>query len=131
MKMHKLIIAAAFLALPFMANSALAGDAAKGKEIVDKQCTTCHTFAEQFAKKGKLGPAFMTSPAGQKAGISPDFKYSAGMKKVITDGLMWTDENLDKLLTKPSDLIKGTAMAFPGIKEADKRADVIAFLKSF
>jgi len=41
---------------------------------------------------------------------------------------VWTEENLDKWLTRPQDFIPGTKM-FYEVKNPQDRADLIAFLK--
>jgi cytochrome c len=53
------------------------------------------------------------------------FKYSKAMQE---SGLTWDEATLDKYLTKPKDVVPKTKMAFAGIKKADQRADVIAYL---
>ncbi len=45
-------------------------------------------------------------------------------------GAVWVEATLDAWLTKPKDVIKKTKMTFPGFKNAQDRADVIAYLMS-
>ena len=49
---------------------------------------------------------------------------------VKDSGISWNDDNLSKYLENPQQVIKGTRMAFPGLKKPEDRADVIAYLKS-
>jgi len=42
--------------------------------------------------------------------------------------LTWDAATLDKWLTKPSDLVKGTKMTFPGLPNQADRDNVIAYL---
>lgn len=122
----KLTIAA--LALVSFAGMAQAeGDAAKGEKVF-KKCKACHKVGEK-AKKG-VGPA-LNNIIGAKAGVQEGYKYSKAMIEKGKSGLVWDDENLDKYLKKPKDLVKGTKMAFPGLKKDADRADVIAYLKKF
>lgn len=96
------------------------GDAAKGEKVFRK-CKACHALEEG---KNKVGPTLwgvMNREAGQVEG----FKYS---KALMEAGLTWDVETLDKFLTKPKDLVKGTKMAFPGLKKEADRANVIAYL---
>ena len=44
--------------------------------------------------------------------------------------VVWTEETLDTYLKKPRTFIKGTRMAFAGIKKDQERADLIAYLQS-
>ena len=45
-------------------------------------------------------------------------------------GITWDEANLDKWIKKPKAMVKGTKMIFPGLKKADKRADLIEYLKT-
>jgi cytochrome c len=55
------------------------------------------------------------------------------MKKLGASGWVWTPENIDKWISNPKAVIPDSpmALAFPGIPDADQRADVIAYLKTF
>lgn len=108
-----------------------AGDAESGKKLVEQKCTTCHAFGKAIAKSGKIGPSLEAGIVGKPAGKLAGFAYSPGMTKMSGEGLMWTEENLDKFLAKPKDFIAGTKMmAFPGLPKDTDRADAIAFLKT-
>ena len=115
-----------FLAMPlliaFGAGTALAeGDAEAGKKIFNK-CKACHALE---AGKKKVGPS-LHGIIGSKAGGMEGFKYSSAM---MESGIEWTEENLDQYLTKPKEFIPGNKMIFPGLKDAQQRADVIAYIK--
>ncbi|HAT50539.1 MAG: c-type cytochrome [Nitrospirae bacterium] len=132
MKKTALCLSAALFALSMASVPAwAAGDAESGKKLAEQKCTTCHAFGKVIAKAGKIGPSLEAGIAGKPAGKVAGFAYSPGMTKMSGEGLTWTDENLDKFLTKPKDFIQGTKMmAFPGLPKDTERADVIAFLKT-
>jgi cytochrome c len=65
---------------------------------------------------------------GRKAGTFPGYAYSPANKD---SGIVWTPEELDKYLTNPQEVVPKTKMIFPGLKDEQKRKDVIAFLGQF
>ena len=106
----------------FWQGEALAADLEKGKRLF-KRCAACHTV--ESGGHNKVGPnlhGFYGKKAGQK-----DFKYSKGFKAA---GLTWDDATLDKWITNPRKLVKGTKMLFPGLRNEKQRADLIAYLKT-
>ncbi|MFN3458323.1 MAG: c-type cytochrome [Novosphingobium sp.] len=114
-----------------LAASALAGGTAfaqaKGDPVAGKKifmrCVACH--AVQPGAGAKMGPN-LAGVVGRKSGSAAGFKYSAAMQKAK---LTWNEATLDKWLTKPSGLVPGTSMAFPGLPNPADRANVIAYLK--
>ena len=98
------------------------GDAAKGKRVF-AQCMTCHAVAEG---RNNVGPS-MFGIVGRESGSVPGFKYSEAN---LNSNVTWTEENLFVYLEKPTDFIQGTIMAFPGLRNPQDRADVIAYLKN-
>ena len=115
------ILACAVAASPpalALAQSAAAGDAARGAAIFEDRCAVCHV-----AKGGGQGPSLVTV-IGRKAGSAPGFHYSAAL---AGSGLSWTAENLDRFLSGPGKLVPGTAMLIV-IGNAGQRADLIRYL---
>lgn len=121
---YKLIKVIGFsAALAAFATPALAdGDAAAGEKVFNK-CKACHTLE---AGKNKVGPS-LHGLIGRAAGSVDGFKYSKAMQE---SGLTWNEENLEKFLTKPKDLVPGTRMAFAGLKKEDDIENVIAYIKA-
>jgi cytochrome c len=102
-------------------------DAAKG-EAAFTVCAACHDIGENA--HNRMGPV-LTGVVGRKAGTYEGFKYSGAMVEAGDDGLMWTPETLDKFLAGPRDFVKGTKMNGISVKDASKRADIIAYLATF
>ena len=98
-------------------------DAAKGEQSA-ALCKVCHTFDAGGATL--IGPN-LHNVVGADIASHEDFSYTAALKG--KDG-NWTYEQLDAWLTNPQAFASGTSMAFPGIPDAKKRADVIKFLMS-
>ena len=115
------ILAAVFAALALSAGNASAADAAKGKKVYNK-CKACHALK---AGKNKVGPT-LHGVFGRKAAAVPGFKYSKAMK---ASGVTWDEESLRAYLKKPRKFIKGTRMAFAGIKKEKQMDNLVAYLK--
>ena len=121
--MKHLLGAAAIAAIAMGAGSAMAADAAAGKDVF-KQCMACHT-AEQG--KNKVGPSLF-GVVGRPAASIDGFKYSKPMQEKAAGGLVWTPDNLKAYITAPKEVVPGGTMAFAGLKDADKVDNLIAFL---
>ena len=100
--------------------ASLTGDAAKG-ETVFVQCKTCHVTD---AGQNRIGPS-LHNIVGRKAGTVEGYQYSAANKN---SGITWSKEKLFQYLEKPQRVVPGTKMAFAGIPDAQKRADLIEWL---
>ncbi len=123
--MKKIALAVALAAVLPMAVAHAEGDAAKGKKVFNK-CKACH-YADK--KKNKVGP-YLVGVVGRKAASVEGFKYSKAMKAKGAEGLVWNEENIDKYLAAPKKFVPGNKMAFAGLKKAEDRANVIAYLKT-
>lgn len=97
------------------------GNANAGK-VVFIQCQACHVLTEGV---NRVGPS-LYNKIGATAGKVPGFKYSEANKN---SGIVWTEDKLFEYLKNPRAVIPGTTMAFAGIPDPQKRADLIAFLK--
>jgi len=121
--MKHLLGAAVVAAVAMGAGSAMAADAAAGKDVF-KQCMACHT-AEQG--KNKVGPSLF-GVVGRPAASVDGFKYSKPMQEKAAAGLAWTPDNLKAYITAPKEVVPGGTMAFAGLKDAEKVDNLIAFL---
>jgi len=117
-------IGAMALAVTFASGLTTNAAYAASGEKVFKKCKACHGF-----KKNKIGPN-LAGIVDRKAATVAKFKYSKAMKAAGADGLVWSEENLDKFLKKPKKFMKKTKMAFAGLKKESHRKAVIEYLKS-
>ena len=91
-------------------------------EKVFKKCAACHSIAK--GGKNAIGPA-LYNVVSRKIGSVDDYKYSKALSEY---GKEWTFEELNGYLIKPAKWIKGTKMAFAGLKKEKDRASVILYL---
>ena len=99
------------------------GDLAHGEKVF-KKCTACHMIAA--GGKNMIGPN-LWSVIGRQAGVVSDYKYS---KAMVAYGKEWTFEEMNSYLIKPQAYVKGTKMAFAGLRKEKDRASVILFMNS-
>ena len=87
-------------------------------------CKVCHTFDKGGATL--IGPN-LYGVVGQKIASQEGFAYTPALKSKEGD---WTYETLDVWLANPQTFAPGTSMMMPGALDAQKRANVIAFMRS-
>ena len=97
------------------------GDIALGKKVF-KKCAACHSIVK--GGKNNIGPA-LYNVVGRKIGAVTDYKYSKALASYDKE---WTFEELNGYLIKPAKWIKGTKMAFAGLRKEKDRASVIKYL---
>jgi len=97
------------------------GDVAAGKKIF-KKCAACHSITK--GGKNKIGPA-LYNVVGRKVGEVTDYKYSKALAAYDKE---WNFEELNGFLIKPAKYIKGTKMAYAGLKKEKDRASIIKYL---
>ena len=99
------------------------GDLTVGEKVF-KKCAACHSIVK--GGKNNIGPA-LYNVVGRKIGVKNDYKYS---KALSGYGKEWTFEELNGYLIKPAKWIKGTKMAFAGLRKEKDRASVILYMNS-
>ena len=97
------------------------GDISHGEKVF-KKCAACHSIAK--GGKNNIGPA-LYNVVGRKVGVINDYKYSKALSNYEKE---WTFEELNGYLIKPAKWIKGTKMAFAGLRKEKDRASVIKYL---
>jgi cytochrome c len=106
---------------------ALSRDIDAGKKVFRK-CAACHAVGDKA--KNKVGPQ-LNGLFGRAAGSADAFKFSKAMMGAGSKGLVWDEASVGRYLEKPKAYIKGTKMAFAGLKKDRDIANVIAYLKTF
>ena len=110
-------------ALAAAAGLAQAADAQKGA-VVFKKCQACHTATDA---KNRVGPS-LQNLLGRPVATVEGFKYSKAMTEFAA-GKTWDETLLATYLAAPRQMVKGTTMAFAGLKKPEDVADIIAYLK--
>jgi cytochrome c len=91
---------------------------------VFKTCLPCHA-AERNAPH-KVGPNLWNMVGARKAAL-PDFRYSQSLR---AEGGRWSYAELARYLHDTRNAIPGTSMAFFGIKDSQRLADVLAYMRT-
>jgi len=99
------------------------GDLAHGEKVF-KKCSACHMIAS--GGKNMIGPN-LWGVIGRTAGSVSDYKYS---KAMVAYAKQWSFEEMNSYLIKPQAYVKGTKMAFAGLRKEKDRASVILFMNS-
>ena len=97
------------------------GNLDDGKKVW-KKCSACHSIKK--GGKNKIGPA-LYNVLGRNVAALDNYKYS---KALMDYGKAWTFEEMNGFLKKPQAYIKGTKMAFAGLKKEKDRASILLFM---
>jgi cytochrome c len=98
------------------------GNANRGQRVFGA-CAACHSLQPD---QNMTGPS-LADLWNRKAGTLTSFsRYSPAMQ---SSNILWNDKTLDEWIADPQHLIPGNQMTFAGIKDAQQRADLLAFLK--
>ena len=86
-------------------------------------CAACHSLQPD---RNMTGPS-LANLWNRKAGSLTSFtRYSSALKSA---NIIWNDVTLDEWIKDPQHVVPGNEMTFAGIKDAQPRADLLAFLK--
>ncbi len=116
-----LVAAVALCTVTSFSRAAPPGDPDAGKQLFRSICSLCHDSAEG---RNRVGPSLF-GVVGRKTGSVPGYVYSDANRN---SGITWTVEVLDRYLIAPQVVVPGTKMGYPGMKDDQKRADLIAYL---
>ena len=92
----------------------------RGAAAYEARCGGCHSV-----EADRVGPRH-AGVVGRRAGSVPGFDYSDAMKK---SGIVWDEKTLALFLADPAKTVPGTSMGYAGVKDAQERGDLIAYLK--
>lgn len=125
--MSRILITACAAALTLLPSIAMSqeGDVAAGEQVF-KKCSACHNVDTD---KNKVGPHLQNIFARQPGSLE-GFKYSPAMVE-YGQGKVWDETMMAEYLANPRAVVKGTRMAFAGLKQEKELVDVIAYLKQF
>ena len=97
-------------------------------EKVFKKCKACHKVGDS-AKNG-TGP-HLNGLFGRTMGAVDGFKYSKVFVSAAEEGRVWDEASLAEFLAKPKSYMKGTKMAFSGLKKESDLIAISEYLKTF
>jgi cytochrome c len=93
-----------------------------GARLFRNTCGICHTLEPG---KNRIGPS-LAGIIGRKAGTVAGFDYSEANKD---SNVVWDEAQLDEYLSNPQQFMSGTKMIYPGMKDAEQRKALIAYLR--
>jgi len=99
-------------------------DPARGRQVFETKCATCHTAAVGAAHA--VGPN-LHGVVGRRSASADGFNYSAALKAL---GFVWTRERLLEFLEDPPARVPGTFMAFTGVRRIADREALVCYLET-
>jgi len=93
-----------------------------------QKCYSCHSVDP---RETNLSGPTLAGVIGRRAGTLAGFTYSPAMKKAGAEGLVWTEETLDRYLADPLAMLPDTTMSSPGLRDPAERRALIGYLRRF
>jgi cytochrome c len=94
-----------------------------GQAVARRDCAQCHTFTE--GGRNLVGPNLHGVVGRARASVA-GFNYSQAMR---SNQAAWSYESLNQYLTNPRGYVRGTNMAFAGLRRAEDRANLIRWMR--
>lgn len=101
------------------------GNAARGERVFQR-CFACHSIDPD--EKAKLQGPSLYKIIGRPAAAVPGFEYSDAMRRKGANGLVWNAETLDRYIADPENVVPGTNMSVPPLRDEQERADLLVYL---
>ncbi len=123
------VLLVGFLAAPSVTLGGDAGAMPEGRPRIGMQlyqmqmCHSCHSL-QGLRRKGP----HLYGVVGREAGSLDNYDYSGDLAEA---DFVWTEETLFAFLENPKRMFPDTKMSWPGMHDAQKRADIVAFLKAY
>lgn len=95
-------------------------DASAGQALW-RNCQACHVADQET---NRVGP-HLVGMLGREVGALEGFRYSGNLPEGV-----WSLENLDAFLENPRGFAPGTTMVYPGMRDLQDRANLIAYIDS-
>jgi len=102
---------------------AQSGSPLAGAATFRLNCSPCHS---KEPGRNSIGPS-LYGVVGRPAASLSGYSYSPAMQATH---IVWTEQNIANFLSSPATRVPGTKMTFVGIPEADRRDDLVAYLKT-
>ena len=109
---------------PPLADLLAAADLGAGETLFQRQCAACHKLE---AGENATGP-YLYAVVGRPVQTAEGFGAYSGA--LIEHADVWTPENLDAFIANPKGFAPGTGMNYNGMRDAEDRANLIAYLDS-
>ena len=119
MKPFVLLLAAMAVTAPVAA-----ADGPDAAGVFKLRCGTCHGDPGIEGSVSRLGPD-LHKLSGRAAASGDYARYSPGLK---ASGIVWNADTLDAYLLNPRATVRGTTMAFPGLRAPEERKAVVDYL---
>jgi len=103
------------------------GDIENGKALF-AQCASCHEVGT--GASNSVGP-HLNLLFGRKAASVDGFRYSDSLVRAASNGLEWHADTLSAYIEDPRTFASGTRMSYAGMKDAEERRDLLAYLRVF
>ena len=97
-------------------------------EAAWRQCQACHQVGE--GARHVTGPQ-LNGVYGAAVGAQDGFRYSPVLTGAGEDGMVWDNATLDAFLENPREHLPRNRMSFRGVRDAQERQALIAYLSSF